>query len=280
MLRAMKLLVTGAVLIQRRGGKKKRQSGVADVGKSAKKGKVEPTFTPASGTDGMLQCIFVEGECIPLWPQYLHRTTAENFIKVGTKESWVLQLMVASRKSVLRGYEEHSHGKKKKPFAKALVNSVCSELVHEFRRVVSKARTKRNGSPKEQAQGVLGIKMHDCEVIVSAHARQLHIRADEKAVTWIQSGLRRSVKVFLDVELRAMSHIASKIDDDQLFSVHNMRAGVRDKIIWMPETCRWMIKFKGELNADNVYCKNSGISVNIPVRLQDDEFRFAREKAF
>ena len=102
----------------------------------------------------------------------------------------------------------------------------------------------------------------------------------KKAVKWIQSGLRRSVKAFLDVELLAMSHTASKTDDDQLFSVHNMRAGLRDRITWMPETCRWMIKFNGELNADNVYCKNSGISVNIPVHLQDDEFRFAREKAF
>ena len=100
-------------MIQRRGGKKKRQSDVANVGKSPKKSKVEPTFTPASGTDGMLQCLFVDDECIPLWPQYKHRITGENFIKVGAKESWVLQLMVASRKSVLRGYEEHKHGENK-----------------------------------------------------------------------------------------------------------------------------------------------------------------------
>ena len=74
----------------------------------------------------------------------------------------------------------------------------------------------------------------------------------KKAVTWIQSGLRRSVKAYLDVELRAMSHIASKTDGDQVFSVHNMRAGVRDKIHWKPETCRWSLKFKGDMNADKV----------------------------
>ena len=87
-----------------------------------------------------------------------------------------------------------------------------------------------------------GIRMYDCEVIASAHARRLHIRADEKAVTWVQSGLRRSVKAYLDVELRAMSHIASKTDVDQVFSVLNMRAGVRDKIRWMPEKRKWSLK--------------------------------------
>ena len=74
----------------------------AGGGQSKKKAKVEPAFTAVSGTDGSMQCIFVEEECIPLWPQYVHRTTAENFIKVGAKESWVLQLMVASRKSVFK----------------------------------------------------------------------------------------------------------------------------------------------------------------------------------
>ena len=75
----------------------------------------------------------------------------------------------------------------------------------------------------------------------------------KKAVTWIQSGLRRSVKAYLDVELRAMSHIASKTDGDQAFSVLSMRAGVRDKIRRMPETCKWSLKFKGDMYVGKVF---------------------------
>ena len=154
--------------------------------------------------------------------------------------------------------------------------------MHEIRRVVCIARKKDYGSRErvEQAHGVLGIKIHDCEVIVSTNARRFHIRADEKAVKWIQSGLRRSVKAFLDVELLAMSHTAPKTHDDQLLSVHSMRNGVRDKITWLPETQKWMLKYKGESNAEKEYCKQNGISINIPVHLQDEGFILAREKPF
>ena len=85
---------------------KKRPSGGAVGGKAAKRGKVEPMFQAAAGADGMLQCMFVEGECIPLWPQYVDRTAACNFIRVGTQEDWVIQFMVASRKSVAQDKEK------------------------------------------------------------------------------------------------------------------------------------------------------------------------------
>ena len=120
--------------------KKKDKKGGGKGKKSAKKCKTEPTLVPAACTDGMHQCIFVDGECIPLWPQYLHKTAEGNFLRVDRMESWVIQLMVASRKSVLRGYEPQTHCEKNKPFAMALVKSVCDELLHEFRRAVVIAR--------------------------------------------------------------------------------------------------------------------------------------------
>ena len=93
---------------------KKRPSGGAVGGKAAKRGKVEPMFQAAAGADGMLQCMFVEGECIPLWPQYVDRTAACNFIRVGAQEDWVIQFMVASRKSVAQANEKDAFGGSKK----------------------------------------------------------------------------------------------------------------------------------------------------------------------
>ena len=83
---------------------KKRPSGGAVGGKAAKKIKVEPMFQAAAGVDGKMQCMFVEGECIPLWPQHVDRTAACNFIRVGAQEEWVIQFMVASRKLVAQGH--------------------------------------------------------------------------------------------------------------------------------------------------------------------------------
>ena len=78
---------------------------MSGIGKPAKKTKVEASFKLAPGTDGMLQCIFVEGKCIPLWPQYVHKTAQGSFIRVDRQEHWMLQLTGALRNCVIRGYE-------------------------------------------------------------------------------------------------------------------------------------------------------------------------------
>ena len=91
---------------------KKRKSESSDSGTSPKKCKVEAAFRQADGVSGKLDCIFIDGECIPLWPQYLHKTATGNFIKVDRQEAWVLQLMTKLRKSVLRGYEPHKRSEK------------------------------------------------------------------------------------------------------------------------------------------------------------------------
>jgi hypothetical protein len=54
----------------------------------------------AVGADGLVQTMFVEGVCIPMWPQYRDAHTLNNFIRIGTQEDWVTQFMVASRKAV------------------------------------------------------------------------------------------------------------------------------------------------------------------------------------
>ena len=95
-------------------GGKKRPSGGAVGGKAAKKNKVEPMFTAAAGVDGEIHCIFVDGLCIPLWPQYVERSAVGNFIKVGAQEEWVIQFMVALRKSAAQDKEKDASGKDKK----------------------------------------------------------------------------------------------------------------------------------------------------------------------
>ena len=263
-----------------KGGNKKKQSEVACAGKPANKCKVDATFIQADGRDCMLQCIFADGECIPLWPQYVHRTTEWKFVRVDRQEPWVIQLIVASRKYVLRGYEPQKHVDKHKPFARSLISQVCNDLLREFRRAVVEAKKMHKESTGEQFPDVLAIRIHDCEVIAPVHARHFHIRADENAVKWIQTGFRRAVKDYLAVELQAISHTAAKVDGGKPMSMLNMRAGVRDKIRWVPESCSWRLKFKGADGMDLQYCNENGISLTIPPYIQKDEFKEAREKTF
>ena len=132
----------------------------------------------------------------------------------------------------------------------------------------------------EPGQGLLGINMHGCDVIASSHARYFCIQATKKSVAWIQSGLRQSVKTYIDGELRAMSHTSSTSAYDQVPSMINMRAGVRDKIMWMPEGATWSIKFKGDKGDDKRYCDKNEISISVQTHLCDVEFLRARDTAF
>ena len=80
---------------------KKRKSAKLDVDKSAKVAKVDFACRQARGTDGLLQCIFVEGECIPLWPQYHDSSSKDKFIRVGARDAWVLGFIVISRRNAV-----------------------------------------------------------------------------------------------------------------------------------------------------------------------------------
>ena len=127
---------------------------------------------------------------------------------------------------------------------------------------------------------VFVIKMHDCEVTAAANARQFHIYADEKAVAWIQTGLRKAVTEYLNVKMRAMSHTAAKADAELTSSRIIKRDGVRDKIVWSSDTCTWRLQFVGAKGGDEAYCLANNISLTIPPNLQDREFKAARENAF
>ena len=102
-------------LLAAEGGTKKRQAPVEVLRALAKKCKPQPAFTQVQGKAGKLQCIFCEGQCIPLWPQYVHRTdTAKLFIRVDRNEAWMNELMIRSKKSLARGYEPQQHGEEQK----------------------------------------------------------------------------------------------------------------------------------------------------------------------
>ena len=143
------------------------------------------------------------------------------------------------------------------------------------------ARQDHRKSPSSsQFTDVLVIKMHDCEVKAIAHARHQHLYADERAVNWMHTGLRRAVKNYIGNEMQAMSHTAAKSIGEQFTMVH-MRHGVRDKVSWSPDNCKWKLDIrKAPANALKDYLHKHGISLDIPQHLPRDEFKAAREEIF
>ena len=59
----------------------------------------------------------------------------------------------------------------------------------------------------------------------------------------------------------------------------SVRAGVREKVYWMPDKLTWGLKFKGDAGVDKEYCRRHDVTLTISSALGTD-FTAAREKAF
>ena len=234
-----------------------------------KKGKVEPTFTLAPCIDGLWNCVFVDEEIIPLWPQYVHKDNIKrHYIRIDKRERWVTDYMVVLKRSKLR-----DAGVAKDNFpVKNMANSVCRELFAEYNKAVAAVRKKQREPPLW-----FPITMHDCKVVAAPYDRQCYILSGSSAVEWIQKGLRRIVTDYLDVQLEAIRHTAP-IHHAPSFT--HMKAAVRDKVTWSPDHSKWFLNFKGAVGADADYCKKSEMSLAVPGKYEGESFKVAMEYAF
>ena len=132
----------------------------------------------------------------------------------------------------------------------------------------------------KQLPGVFAIRIHGCEVNVSVHQRVPYILADEAAVKWIQIGLYRAVKDYLDVDKRAISHIVGRTAGDKVLRMLRSRDGIRDKVHWMPDKSAWGVKFKGTVGDDKIYCNENGLSLTILRPICNQTYDYAWHKAF
>ena len=240
-------------------------------------------FKPVPAIDGPLQCIFVSGDCIPMWPLYSHTSTECPFIRVSERETWVLNFVRSFRKTILKGDEYTAMSQKSSKTDtrnRELARCACKSLLLEFRQALDRAR-KDKAIRKRISQEVLTVKMHDCEVVVLGHARTIHMRADEKAIRWIHTGFGQTVKKYImPGPIAAMSQTAPKEKYRKHLTVNWSRVGVRDKVHWLPESCRWGLKFKGARGADTKYATEHGLTLEVPFSAEANRLRESREKAF
>ena len=188
----------------------------------------------------------------------------------------------------MRGYEPQVHGEKDKAekeraSSRVLVKSVCNELSLKLRRVLYEARREHkrvHSRSRNKGPGVFTIKMLNCEVNASDHARQLYILADDSALNWIHKELHQAVKAYLEVELRAISHTKSRSDSGKHFPMHRNNNGVRDKTHWMPDTSAWGVKFKGMVGDDKRYSEENGLNLSVSLSYGNDKYNEIRMNAF
>ena len=199
--------------------------------------------------------------------------------------------MVSLREAAVHGKAKVAAGKGYKKWTKHFVPRVCNDVLLEFKTRITEAsssmkestRVQRRSPVKstdEPGSGLCRIKMRGGVVVASTSTRQLYIQATGQSAKWIQDGLRSSVTKYLDNELGAMSHTSSSATANQVPTMRHLRAGVRDKIQWMPEGCRWKLHYKGDDGDDMAYCKEHNLNLAISTDLCAADFALAREEAF
>ena len=258
-------------------GDKRKTTDSDGSGQSKKSLKAEPPFTPVPPTDGPVDCVFVEGECIPLWPQYRSRGVEGQFLRIGARESWMLKVMSTSRRSLHRGDERSED--REKPLSnkeeRRVASAVCNDLLHKMREVIVEAKVclrKREGSIPD----VLPIQMNGCEVLVSSRTRNFHIQTDNNAANWIQKGLRVAVSEYMGRQIKAISHTHPKPQS----SFCGNHGGIRGKVYWVQDKSAWELKFEGENGADSQFCREHALILKVNSQLSGEESLQERRKTF
>ena len=187
--------------------------------------------------------------------------------------------MLLSRRAILRINAEKRV--KPKEYARIEINDLCDALLQHFRRArvesgpISRAAQKKCAIDAESCPGLFAIKMHDCDLIAAAYDRQFYLLLNEQAVTWINTGLARMLTDYIDVQLRAIRHSApTPTPDIQLTD------GIREKVSWMPQESKWILKYDGPSGAHEQYCEEKNITFAVQADLEDDDYRIAHRKAF
>ena len=173
-------------------------------------------------------------------------------------------------------------------YSKAITKAVCDQLRAEFQIVVAEA----NASYKEQHDGkdkppVFTVQIHECQIIASTLARQIHIIADANAVAWIHAGLFQALKKYIEAELGAIRHTASESLGDGMTPgfLKRLTYCVREKIQWIPAKSSWNLALKGsESKAQHAakiqeYCRENSLKLSIPQNVSGLGFFEARDAA-
>ena len=272
-----------------RAGQEKRRKAKRHCGDSvdtkvdqAGESKVDHGFTSVDCVDGNVQCVFLDSECIPLWPQYKHKTQEGRFVRIGKWEPWVIQVIAMCRKIALKGYEPQQCKEKRAPFARKLVDHVVTELHHDFRQVLKEARKEHiKTNLLRTFPEVFSINMHGCEVVASTMTiRHIYILAGDETTKWIHSGIAPAVQTYLEKELNAMSPNFSPPYDDR-FSDDHHRTGVRNKVIWMARQSTWTVLADCEKGEEKRYCEKNCYDLSVPRSMGgSEEYKAARDVAF
>ena len=239
-------------------------------------------FSQEPPLDRAVDCIFVDDECIPLWPQYACTVSEGTFLRLGDREAWWMQMFAACKKTL----DLPDNLYKPEPRISGLHCSrlVGAEfiryLVGKLRAAVATAKKKYPKRARHTFPEVMTFRIEGCDVRASTRTRNFHILVGPEARHWITSGLRVAISRHIGSTIQATSQLDPQCSESPCLQYLNYRNSVQGKVHWVPANVSWALSTTEGEEAVNEYCSKASLSLAVNPNLSGKNFLLERKKAF
>ena len=170
--------------------------------------------------------------------------------------------------------------KSKKWTSRDLRYHVCRVVLLEFRKVLKEAKHRHWKKSDLPFPPELKVSFNGETVYVStgsfkgSSVRQVLVRSDEDALTWLNSGFDQVVQQQLGPSMCTAGAAGQfvRCGYDKVAAYTGIVRGVRDKVVWRPDKKMWHIEFTGDSSLEEC-CGAHQLNLRVNRNLQGAEFR-------
>ena len=165
-------------------------------------------FSQLKPYDGVIGCFFVDETWIPMWPQYAYTGSKGIFLRLGTREAWLLQMIVARKKRMRRSDDPCKDESRKGIFrgTKSVAKELVRDLIGQFREALPTDKVRRRMVAKGTFPEVFPVKIEGRDVRVVTRKKNIHILVETESLHWIRTMLRGAITRHIGSMTQAPSH--------------------------------------------------------------------------
>ena len=159
--------------------------------------------------------------------------------------------------------------------------NTCKTLLVEFRETVEKAKRAHKNKSRAPFPVEFEVDFNGKRIHVHSSTRHIMVRADAKAVAWIRDVFDRAVQQHLTVEMNnaVTAGEYARRGENKIDQYTGQVNGVRNKIVWKPDSSRWVLKYKGNEGINIFdYCREHNLNICVDSSLNRDEFKQERNR--
>ena len=189
-------------------------------------------FSQRHPYDGIIGSFFVDETWIPMWPQYAYTGSKDIFLRLGCREAWLMQMIVARKKRMRRSDDPCKHESRKLILraTKSVAAELVRDLIGQLRDALPTCKVRRRMVGKGTYPEVFPVKIEGRDVRIVTRKRQFHILLETESLQWIKTALRGAITRHMGSTTQATSHSDQQRIHAARFQYLNYLTCVRDLV--------------------------------------------------